>query len=357
MHPAVLSAFAGASDCHQLPKPRAHIDSSRLFPYDKQPSTSAMPTIDEFWFVAEQVAREHGGLIVGFRPGSDQPAIGSTLDYVLGFRVPRPVSIAAIADYSAWKEQVEAFYRLRPGWGRGKDGDPDGIYYRIAFREASSPEIFRLIPTPAPASSPMFAAPMPTFAGYATPPQGLVGASFAPRAAARIIDLILHTLVAYSAGLLFAFMLVIAGGGKVPAWVILRLSHTRWPLFLAGLLGMAAYQVACSAVSGRSLGKLLWSLQVVQEDGSPCRLASACIREAGYFVDALFFGLIGYSAMRGTDQQQRYGDEWANTIVCSKKNVPLRSRQDSPRLLLGLMLGVILDIAAVLLGLLVQISS
>jgi hypothetical protein len=80
------------------------------------------------------------------------------------------------------------------------------------------------------------------------------------------------------------------------------------------------------------------------------------IRELGYFVDALFFGLIGYAAMRGTDQQQRYGDEWAGTIVCKESDVPEKSRRTIGRFVIGLMVGALLDIALLMVGLLVQIS-
>ena len=77
------------------------------------------------------------------------------------------------------------------------------------------------------------------------------------------------------------------------------------------LLGSLAYRVICTSVHGSTLGKLAFSMVVAQEDGSPCRFGSATIRELGYFVDALFFGPIGYFAMQKTPQEQRHGDEWA----------------------------------------------
>ena len=72
-------------------------------------------------------------------------------------------------------------------------------------------------------------------------------------------------------------------------------------------------------------------MQVIQDDGSPCRPKSAIIRELGYFVDAMFFGVIGYFAMRDDPEQKRHGDTWADTIVCKRANLAkATSKQDEP---------------------------
>jgi uncharacterized RDD family membrane protein YckC len=314
-----------------------------------------MPTTDEFWYVAELVARERGCLVVGFNEGMGEPELGATLDTVLGFRAPQPFTVVARVGWSDWNEQVEAFYRLRPGWGRGKDGGPNGSYYRVRFSEPSS-GLGTREGSPSLTLSPTFGMAAPSFSGYATPRQGLMGATFAPRAAARLIDYVLHYIFGYGTGLLFAFILFIAGGGRLPPGILLRLSHVRLPTFVAGLLGLLAYHVACTTIYGSTLGKMICSVQVLQDDGSPCRLRPALIREVGYFVDALFFGLVGYAAMRSTDQQQRYGDEWAGTIVCKRTDVPAKSRRDIGRFVVGLMLGAMLDIALLMIGMLIQIN-
>jgi uncharacterized RDD family membrane protein YckC len=314
-----------------------------------------MPTTAEFWSVAEQVAHERGCLIVGFGDGMNEPELGSTLDSVLGFRAPQAFTVVARAEWSEWLAQAEAFYRLRPGWGRGKDGDRNVRYYRV--RSAAPQMSFEATTSSTELGlSPTFGTAAPSFSGYALPQQGLMGATFAPRAVARIIDYVLHYFLGIAAGLLFHFILVIASGGQPPLWVLLRISHAGLPVFATAFLGFLAYQITCTTLYGSTLGKLICSLQVLQDDGSPCRLWSALIRELGYFVDALFFGLIGYAAMRGTDQQQRYGDEWAGTIVCKKSDVPEKSRRTIGRFVIGLMVGALLDIALLMVGLLVQIS-
>ena len=315
-----------------------------------------MPTEDEFWKAAAQVVAERGGLVVGFTEASDQPELGSTLDNVLGFKPPRTSTVARISDWSDWKEQVELFFRLRPSWGRGKSGDPDARYYRVEFSDFDG---INLNPSPGlittlPAFDRRLA--IPSFGGYATPAETLQGVSFWPRAFARVIDFAVHYLVAFIAGTLFGFLLTIAAGGQPPIWILRRMLHIRFPVFVAGLLGSTAYQVGCTSVHGSTLGKLVLSLRVVQDDGTRCRLKSAIIRELGYFVDALFFGIIGYAAMKGDPRQQRHGDRWAQTLVCKRARV-LQSDQGVMRFVLGLLTGICADIAFLMVGLLVQINS
>ena len=112
-----------------------------------------------------------------------------------------------------------------------------------------------------------------------------------------------------------------------------------------------------TAVSGSTLGKRLFSFQVVRDDGSLCTIKSAILRELGYFIDALFFGIIGYTAMQGDPQQKRHGDDWADTVVCKRTVLSAETRQGWMKFVLGLMLGIFADIAFLMLGLLVQMNS
>jgi uncharacterized RDD family membrane protein YckC len=313
-----------------------------------------VPTENEFWDVAAQVFSERGGLVVGFSNDAAPPEPGTVLDKVLGFTPPYQATVANSSDWGDWQEQVEAFYRLRPSWGRGKNGDPSALYYRVKFDPALSAKTF---PSPAPfAASSTFADRLilPSLSAYAE--SGLRGVGFWPRVLARVFDFVIHYLSGFIAGSLFVFLLAFASGGRPPIWALQRISHTRLPLFITALFGSMAYQVICASVSGRTLGKLILSMQVVQDDGSPCRLKSAMIRELGYYLDALFFGVIAYVAMKDDPSQRRHGDDWAHTIVCRRADVPPQSRQDGPRFLLGLMLGVLVDIAFLMLGALIQMN-
>lgn len=316
-----------------------------------------MLAADEFWSVAAQVLAERGWLVVGFGEDSEQPELGSTLDNVLGFRTRTPFTVFGRADWTDWKAQGEAFYRLRPSWGPGKAGDPNGRYYRVRLRDAdASSAMSDELPFSRPQPAALPAGPPISFSGYAEPePQGLLGVSFMPRMAARLIDLVLHLLLATVAGFMFRVMLDLASGGTPPLWVLVKLSQTGPALLVMSFLGSVAYHVTCTTIHGSTLGKMLLSMQVLRDDGSPCGLKPALIREAGYFVDALFFGLIALIAMRDDAQRKRYGDQWAHTVVCKRQNLPEASRRPSQRFLLGFMSGVFADLALMMMGLLIKL--
>ena len=96
---------------------------------------------------------------------------------------------------------------------------------------------------------------------------------------------------------------------------------------------------------------------VVQEDGSPCRVKSAVIREFGYFIDALFFGIIGFMAMQESVEEQRHGDNWAHTVVCKRAIVAPDNLRGPARFVVALMFACMADAALFMIGLLVMISG
>jgi uncharacterized RDD family membrane protein YckC len=196
-----------------------------------------------------------------------------------------------------------------------------------------------------------------SFGGYASEPTGLAGVSFWPRVGARLIDLAVHYCVSFAAGIFFTILLAAASGGHIPVWVLVKLRNLGATGFVFSLLGSFAYQVVCLAVHGSTLGKRTLGMVVVQEDGTPCRLWPAIIRELGYFVDALFFGLIGYLAMQKTLKEQRHGDEWAHTVVCKRSAVAPEQLRGAGRFVLAVMLATMADVALTMVGLLVVINS
>src|SRR5271156_6322567 len=218
----------------------------------------AMPTINEFWEVAAQVASERGGLVVGFAKDSEQPELGSALDNLFGFAPKAPATVISLSDWADWVEQVEAFYRLRPDWGRAKRGAADANYYRVKF-DGKFGEFDGATNSP---SSTVFGASPPfsgsldvvSFGGYAAPLSGFQGVTFWPRVLARIIDFLVHYIAAILAGFLFAFLLAIAAGGQPPAWVLQRVFQRHAADLVAGVLGMFTYHVICTSIHGSTLG-------------------------------------------------------------------------------------------------------
>jgi hypothetical protein len=99
-------------------------------------------------------------------------------------------------------------------------------------------------------------------------------------------------------------------------------------------------------VHGSTLGKLVLSMVVVQEDGSLCRLKGAVVRSMGYLLDALFSGLVGYSAMQKTSLEQRHGDEWAHTVVCKCSNAPPGSLRGGGRFVMAWFFAIMADAGA-----------
>lgn len=196
-----------------------------------------------------------------------------------------------------------------------------------------------------------------SFGGYATEEVGLAGIAFWPRAGARVIDNVLHYFVTYSAGFLFSLLVLAASGGHMPPWVMARFRHPGLFRFIPGLLGYLVYNVVCVSMHGSTLGKRLISAVVVQESGIRCRTVPAVVRELAYFIDSLFFGLVGYLAMQGSYQEQRYGDRWARTVVAKRANVIPEQLRDEGRFVVTLMLAVMMDAALGMTGLLILISG
>jgi uncharacterized RDD family membrane protein YckC len=196
-----------------------------------------------------------------------------------------------------------------------------------------------------------------SFGGYATEEVGLAGITFWPRAGARLVDYVLHYGVTYSAAFLFSLLVLAASGNHMPPWVRARFRHPGLFGFIPGVVGYVVYNVICVSMHGSTLGKRLISSAVVQQSGIRCRTVPAVIRELGYFVDSLFFGLVGYLAMQGSYQEQRYGDRWARTVVAKRTNVIPEQLRSDGRFIVTLMLAVMSDAAVRMIGLLMLISG
>lgn len=82
-----------------------------------------------------------------------------------------------------------------------------------------------------------------------------------------------------------------------------------------GIAALVLYTAISERLSGATLGKLLTGMRVVAEDGFPIGLRAALLRNLAFPIDALFFGLIAYSAVARSPTGQRVGDGWAKTVV------------------------------------------
>lgn len=189
--------------------------------------------------------------------------------------------------------------------------------------------------------------------GYLAPEGSLAGAGFGRRVGAYLIDLALHYVVATVGGLFLGFALgLMSVVTQQPIEVLIaRFVHgPAWPAFLAAILGMLAYRSIAEGMHGSTLGKRILGMAVVQEDGTPCRLGSACIRGVAFYIDSLFFGLVGYMHMQKTGMQQRYGDDWAQTVVCRTAEIKPENLRGAGTFVGALALGVLADGVITLFG-------
>ena len=209
-------------------------------------------------------------------------------------------------------------------------------------------------PAPDPVQPPF----VPSFGGYAGQPGAIQGVGFWPRVGARVIDTLVHYFVVLCASVLFGLLLAIAAiiTHQTPAVLAAKLHHPGLMGTAFVIMGSIAYHTICESVHGSTVGKLALGMVVVQEDGTPCRFKAALIRSLAYFVDGLFFGLIGYFAMQKTPQMQRHGDDWAHTIVCQRSAAPPESLRSGTRFVLALMLGAMADAALVMILLLLKVA-
>ena len=96
----------------------------------------------------------------------------------------------------------------------------------------------------------------------------------------------------------------------------------------------ALTDVIADAIGGATLGKLLFGYRVRAIDGGVCSVGAAFKRAVAYVWDAVFFGMVAYTAMRRSAWNQRVGDRWAKTIVVRNAAIPEPSRI-SQRAILG----------------------
>jgi uncharacterized RDD family membrane protein YckC len=169
------------------------------------------------------------------------------------------------------------------------------------------------------------------------------GAGFGIRFLARLIDLIygvfIGLIVGVCAGILFAILTHL--GRLTPEWPRL-IKVNSVASYALGFLGGFLYQAVCEGVGTVSIGKLFCGLRVVQVDGGPATMKGAALRDLAYFIDALFFGLVGYVSMSKGPLKQRYGDLWGGTVVVKADVFEPRPVRSPLRMAMGIVAGSVL---------------
>jgi uncharacterized RDD family membrane protein YckC len=150
-----------------------------------------------------------------------------------------------------------------------------------------------------------------------------LGAGFGLRAGAQAIDLIVHIIISFVAGyvtgiLIFLYALVI---GMPPSVLPAKLQASMPVSYILPLTGYVLYHSICEGIHGATLGKLIFKIHVLKEDGNPTSIGSAFIRSVAFYVDSLFFGIVAAVSMRSSELHQRLGDKWAKTVVVKRSNL------------------------------------
>lgn len=99
---------------------------------------------------------------------------------------------------------------------------------------------------------------------------------------------------------------------------------------MLGFAGSVVYGLLLERMwDGYTVGKKLFGIKVVKENGDQCGLGNAFIRNLFEFIDGMFYYLIGFLVMAFSDKRQRIGDRLAGTVVV--KANPTSSPSSTPQ--------------------------
>jgi uncharacterized RDD family membrane protein YckC len=181
---------------------------------------------------------------------------------------------------------------------------------------------------------------------------GLVTVGFGRRAAARIIDFIIHFGVGMVSGIIAAIGIGIVSviTGESADAMLAKMQNTGAAAFLLSLLGSVLYESICEGLHGSTAGKLVLGLTVLRTDGRPCTYVQAIARNFAFFFDSILFGLVAHISMKDSPIDQRYGDKWAGTIVVQRTSAPPHVLRSGGRFVAVFFLALFVDGVALLAG-------
>lgn len=153
---------------------------------------------------------------------------------------------------------------------------------------------------------------------YLEASHGARGGTFARRAGAYVIDVLILLITNTGIALVIGIGLGIAFA-VVGRELIIDEQASRGLDLIFGLILSILFYTLFEGLHGASPGKLMLGMRVILSDGRPCSLTAAFIRAILRLIDGLFLGLIAYANMK-PPLQQRLGDKAANTIVVASRD-------------------------------------
>ncbi|WP_338729360.1 RDD family protein [Haladaptatus sp. DJG-WS-42] len=147
--------------------------------------------------------------------------------------------------------------------------------------------------------------------GYQQPPTRDDSDVIGARIGAQIVDTIIIVMLFFLVFYLFSgFGGLIGGGdeGAVAGFGLIGLFGGFLASFFYGFLLEGVWD-------GQTIGKRLFGIKVVKENGEACNMGSALVRNLLEIIDGLFYYLVGFIVMAMSDKRQRIGDRLAGTVV------------------------------------------
>jgi uncharacterized RDD family membrane protein YckC len=173
-------------------------------------------------------------------------------------------------------------------------------------------------------------------------------ADFGIRFVARAIDSAIGVVLGLIGGLISGMLLgVLTASGLVDRGWQQRIGQFSVIGLLVAMVGVVLNHAIAETMGGATAGKAICGLRVRREDLSLCSFGGALIRGLGFFVDALFCGVVGYSVMSGSPMKQRLGDKWGETVVVKASSLE-RAKGPLPDVGVGLSLGLAVSLAALM---------
>ncbi|WP_158056255.1 RDD family protein [Halorussus halophilus] len=126
------------------------------------------------------------------------------------------------------------------------------------------------------------------------------------RIGAQIIDNVLMLVIFF--GAVFLYMAVGSATGSEGVF-------TGFGFLLGGGVALFYRFFLEGYWDGYTVGKKLFGIKVVKEDGRPCSYGASFGRNLLRIIDGMFYFAVGFIFMAMSDERQRLGDRVANTVV------------------------------------------
>ncbi len=126
-------------------------------------------------------------------------------------------------------------------------------------------------------------------------------------------------------------------------------SSLEWVSYLIGILETIIYFGVFEWLFGRTVGKIIFRMRVIDSNGNSCSLKQALVRSLYRLIDGLFFGVVAYSYMK-PPVYQRLGDQKASTIVVSSSDALIKEKIGWQNFLLALAMYLVIESVIIILA-------